>query len=170
MSDCIKYFGKYRGTCTNNADPKQEGRIQAVCADVSALSPTTWAMPALPVGGPQYGIFALPALGSGVWIEFENGNSENPIWTGCYMGNAGEVPAASKLVPPGAGITMQTLLQNSLTLSDVEGPTGGFMIKTKSGVTLIVNDTGISLRTPQGASLVMTAKTVTINDGALVIN
>ena len=72
--------------------------------------------------------------------------------------------------PPGVqAITMQTALQNGVTISDLPGPTGGIMLKSASGATLIVNDTGIYIQNGKGASIVMTGPTVTVNSGALTI-
>jgi uncharacterized protein involved in type VI secretion and phage assembly len=165
-----KFYGKYRGTVINNIDPLQIGRIQVIVPDVSNLVPTSWAMPSLPVGGIQMGIFTVPPIGSGVWVEFEQGDSDYPIWTGCYWSSAAEVPVLSHLVPPVlAGITMQTTLQNGIVISDVPGPTGGIMLKSTTGATLIVNDTGIYIQNGKGASIVMVGPTVTVNAGALVV-
>jgi hypothetical protein len=44
-----KHYGKYRGTVTENVDPMQLGRIQAMVPDVSGLLPSSWAMPCVPV-------------------------------------------------------------------------------------------------------------------------
>ena len=170
MSDVTKYFGKFRGTVVNNVDPLQIGRLQAIVPDVSNVIPTSWAMPCVPVAGLQMGAFTVPPIGAGVWIEFEQGNPDFPIWTGCFWGNAGEVPGAARLVPPGvAGITLQTTLQNSMQVSDLPGPSGGIVLKSATGAFLIVNDTGIYIQNGKGASIIMTGPTVTVNQGALVI-
>jgi uncharacterized protein involved in type VI secretion and phage assembly len=170
MSDVTKYFGKFRGTVVNNVDPLQIGRLQAIVPDVSNVIPTSWAMPCVPVAGLQMGAFTVPPIGAGVWIEFEQGNPDFPIWTGCFWGNAGEVPAAARLVPPGvAGITLQTTLQNSMQVSDLPGPSGGIVLKSATGAFLIVNDTGIYIQNGKGASVVLVGPTVTVNQGALVI-
>lgn len=170
MSELPKYLGKYRGTVINNIDPMQIGRIQVMVPDVSNVIPSTWAMPCLPVGGIQMGIFTVPPIGSGVWIEFEQGNPDYPIWTGCFWGTAAEVPALARTVPPAVpGITLQTTLQNGIVVSDMPGPTGGIMIKSTTGATLIVNDTGIYIQNGKGASIIMVGPTVTVNQGALVV-
>jgi uncharacterized protein involved in type VI secretion and phage assembly len=170
MSEIAKYFGKYRGTVINNVDPMQIGRIQAIVPDVSNIVPTSWAMPCVPVAGLQMGEFTVPPIGAGVWMEFEQGNPDYPIWTGCFWGMAGEVPAAARLVPPGvAGITLQTTLQNSIQVSDLPGPSGGIVLKSTTGAFLIVNDTGIYIQNGKGASIVMVGPTVTVNQGALVV-
>jgi uncharacterized protein involved in type VI secretion and phage assembly len=170
MTEQQKYFGKYRGTVINNVDPEMRSRIMAMVPDVSSLIPMTWALPCLPMGGIQTGVLAVPPIGAGVWIEFEQGNRDYPVWTGCFFGSAAEVPAMAQMTPPGVqSITLQTFLQNGITISDLPGPTGGIMLKSMTGATIIVNDTGIYIQNGKGASLIMTGPTVTINAGALVI-
>ena len=93
MTASTKFYGKYRGTVVNNIDPMMIGRIQAIVPDVSTIALTSWAMPCFPVAGIQTGMYALPLIGSGVWIEFEKGDPDYPIWTGCFYGSAAEVPA-----------------------------------------------------------------------------
>jgi len=169
-SDKKKYYGKYRGTVVNNVDPMQIGRLLVIVPDVLNINLSSWAMPCLPVGGMQMGIFSVPPIGAGVWIEFEQGDPDYPIWTGCFYGSMAEVPAMAKLVPPAVpGITMQTVLQNGIVISDVPGPTGGIVLKSTTGATLIVNDTGIYIQNGKGASIIMLGKMVDINQGALTI-
>jgi len=164
------YLGKYRGTVLNNIDPLQKGRIQVVVPDVSGDFPSSWAMPCLPVAGPLMGVFTVPPVGAGVWVEFERGDPEYPIWTGCYWGSAAEVPPLARLTPPAATqLTVQTTLQNGFTVSDLSGPTGGIMLKSATGASIIVNDTGIYIQNGKGASITMVGPSVTINNGALKI-
>jgi uncharacterized protein involved in type VI secretion and phage assembly len=109
-------------------------------------------------------------IGSGVWVEFEKGDINYPVWVGCFWGSASEVPAMARLTPPGvSAITLQTSLQNGLTVSDLPGPSGGIMLKSATGATLIVNDTGIYIQNGKGASVVLTGPTVNINTGALTV-
>jgi uncharacterized protein involved in type VI secretion and phage assembly len=165
-----QFFGKYRGMVLNNIDPMQQGRLMVQVPDVAGLAPTSWAMPCVPVAGIQNGMFALPMIGSGVWVEFEGGNPEYPIWTGCFWGSAAEVPAMARQTPPVMqAITLQTTLQNGITISDLPGPTGGIMIKSATGATLIVNDTGIYIQNGKGAMITLVGPTVAINNGALTV-
>ena len=87
-----KYYGKYRGTVINNVDPLQIGRLIVQVPDVSNLIPTTWAMPCFPMTGRQMGAYMIPQVGTGVWVEFEQGDADHPIWSGCWYGSAAEVP------------------------------------------------------------------------------
>ena len=163
-----RYFGKYRGTVLNNIDPMQIGRIQIIVPDVSSISPSSWAMPCLPVGGIQMGVFAVPLIGAGVWVEFEHGDPDHPIWTGCYWGSAAEVPSTALLSPPPVpAITLQTPLQNSIIVSD--NPAIGITIKTTTGAMIMVTDLGITISNGKGAILTMVGPAVDINAGALTI-
>jgi len=165
-----KFYGKYRGTVINNIDPMQIGRIQAMVPDVSSLIPTSWAMPCLPVGGLQMGMFTVPPISAGVWIEFEQGDPDYPIWTGCFYGTVADVPALALTAPPPvSAITLQTMLQNGLIISDVPGPTGGIIIKSTTGAMIMVNDTGITITNGKGAIITMLGNVVDINAGALTV-
>jgi uncharacterized protein involved in type VI secretion and phage assembly len=165
-----KYYGKYRGMVLNNVDPMQQGRLQVQVPDVAGLVPASWAMPCVPIAGLQNGMMALPVIGSGVWVEFEQGNADYPIWSGCFWGSAAEVPALARATPPGLpAITFQTPLQNGVTISDLPGPTGGIMLRSATGATLVVNDTGIYIQNGKGAMITLIGPTVTINNGALTV-
>jgi uncharacterized protein involved in type VI secretion and phage assembly len=165
-----RFLGKYRGMVLNNVDPLQQGRLQVQVPDVSGLAPATWAMPCVPVAGIQNGMFALPIVGSGVWVEFEQGNADHPIWVGCFWGSGAEVPALARATPPGmSAITFQTPFQNGITVSDLPGPTGGIMLKSATGAMLIVNDTGIYIQNGKGATITMVGPSVVINNGALSV-
>ena len=165
-----KFYGKYRGMVISNIDPLQQGRLMVQVPDVGGLIPGTWAMPCVPIAGIQNGMFALPIPGSGVWVEFEQGDPDFPIWVGGFWGSAAEVPALALLTPPAVpAITLQTPLQNGLTISDVPGPTGGIMIKSTTGAMLIVNDTGIYIQNGKGAAITLVGPVVTINNGALTV-
>jgi uncharacterized protein involved in type VI secretion and phage assembly len=170
VSDRLKYFGKHRGVVLNNLDPIQQGRLQVQVPDVPGLAPSSWAMPCVPIAGLQNGMMALPVVGSGVWVEFERGDPDYPIWVGCFWGSAAEVPALALATPPGIpAITFQTPLQNGLTISDLPGPTGGIMLKSTTGATLIVNDTGIYIQNGKGAAITLVGPAVTINNGTPLV-
>jgi hypothetical protein len=85
------YYGKYRGIVTEVADPENRCRIRATVPAVLGEHPCGWAMPALPWAGNGHGVVMLPAIGSGVWIEFEAGRLNNPIWSGAWWA-AGQRP------------------------------------------------------------------------------
>ncbi len=83
-----RYYGKYRGYVSEVNDPESRGRIRArVPRLLGEDTPTGWALPASPYAGPDQGLFAVPELGAGVWIEFEEGDLSRPIWSGMWWGS-----------------------------------------------------------------------------------
>jgi uncharacterized protein involved in type VI secretion and phage assembly len=170
MSEDGKFWGKYRGTVLDNVDPMQLGRLMVQVPDVGGSIPSTWAMPCLPMTGKQSGVWVLPQIGAGVWVEFEHGDIDYPIWTGCWYGSAAEVPALALAATPGMpNIVLQTGGQTTLMLSDTPGPTGGILLKTLTGAMIAINDVGITISNGKGATIVMTGPTVTVNSGALTV-
>ncbi len=164
------FYGKYRGTVINNIDPMQMGRIQAMVPDIAGLLPSSWAMPCVPVAGANMGVFTVPPIGAGVWIEFEKGDADYPIWVGGYWGSVAETPVMAKAVPPGlAGITLQTTLKNGIVISDTPGPTGGILIQTATGAMISVSDIGIVISNGKGATINMTGPATDVNLGALTV-
>jgi Type VI secretion system/phage-baseplate injector OB domain len=170
-----KYYGKYRATVLNNVDPMQIGRIQVAVPDVSAVLPTSWAWPCLPMSGINNGVFCLPSVGAGVWIEFEQGNPDHPIWVGGYWGLTAEIPALSHAVPPGVpGLTMQTTTLNAVVMNDTPG-VGGVTIFCRGLPAIAVTDTGIVIgngTTPitlLGSLVNIVGTPVTVNVNALTV-
>lgn len=80
-----KYFGKYRGFVVDNQDPDKLGRLKVQIPSVLGETVTGWALPCLPYGGlSDQGLFMVPEVDAQVWVEFEAGDLNLPIWTGCF--------------------------------------------------------------------------------------
>lgn len=171
-NDDYRYYGKYRGTVTNNVDPENRGRIQAIVPDVQGFVPTTFAMPCLPVAGKGSGAFFLPEIGSGVWIEFEQGNPDFPIWTGCFWGVTAELPEMGiASVPATPNMVLQTIGRNSVTIMGT--PAGGITlcagpIASPTSPRIMITSASIIL-TNGTAEIILAGNSVTINKGALTI-
>ena len=93
-----RFYGKYRGIVTDIGDPNDQCRIRATVPAVLGEHPCGWAMPAAPFAGDGHGMVLLPRVGSGVWIEFEAGNLDAPIWSGAWWARA------QRPEPKGAGV------------------------------------------------------------------
>jgi hypothetical protein len=174
MSDNAgKYYGKFRGTVVNNIDPLGIGRLLVEVPDVLSLAPSSWAVPCVPLAGPTgppMGVYMVPPIGAGVWIEFEKGDPDYPLWVGCRWGSMANVPPAVLLgLPVSPSIVLQTAGQNMIAISDMPGPTGGIMLKSMTGAMILINTVGITISNGQGATLVMAGPSVTVNAGALVV-
>jgi hypothetical protein len=173
MNDAMeRYYGKYRGTVFNNVDPETRGRLQAIVPDVFGLIPSSWAMPCVPAAGKGSGAYFVPEVGAGVWIEFEQGDPDFPIWSGCFWGLAAELPESGMASPPPTpNMVLQTTGRNSITVFGVPG--GGVTIcagpvASPSSPRIMVTQASIVITNGQ-ASITVAGPTVTINDGALVV-
>ena len=88
-----QFFGKYRGKVVGNLDPMSLGRVQVSVPAVLGEGRSSWAMPCAPYAGPGVGLFAIPPTDANVWVEFEAGDPDYPIWCGCFWGS-GDAPAS----------------------------------------------------------------------------
>jgi hypothetical protein len=162
-----EFYGKYRGKVENNIDPLLQGRVQVSVPAVLGDGRLAWAMPCAPYGGSGVGFFAIPPTGANLWVEFEGGDTDYPIWTGCFWG-VGEAPdplaLAFKKVFKTDSIT--------LTLDDTPGA-GGFTLEVMppaaaTPLKMVFNASGIEL-TNGAASVKLTPASVSLNNGALEV-
>lgn len=178
-----QFFGKYRGKVENNIDPMMMGRVQVSVPAVLGDGGLSWAMPCAPYAGSGVGFFAIPPVGANVWVEFEGGDPDYPIWSGGFWG-IGEAPAQPAIpqmkVFKTDGVT--------LTINDLPGA-GGLTLEVSppvvavplkmtfdlSGIqieatpsTVKIGPTGIEL-TNGAASVKLSPVSVSINNGALEV-
>ena len=170
-----KFWGKYRGTVVQNVDPEFRGRLMCLVPDVLGPAPSTWCEACAPLAGPTgppMGVYMVPPIGAGVWIEFEQGDPNFPIWTGCRWGAPSDIPPLARAGNPAdPNICIQSLLQHSLVISDLP-PTpaaGGILLKSTTGAMIVVNDSGIYINNGKGAMITLIGPMVTVNNGALVV-
>ncbi len=161
------FYGKYRGKVTDTMDPLMMGRVRAQVPDVMGDQESGWAMPCAPFGGSGVGFFAVPTVGAGVWIEFEHGDPDYPIWSGCWFGSMAEMPP-KLLVPPPPSKKVMIITEggHSITLDDTPG-IGGITLQTSTGQKIVMNALGIEIDNGLGASIKMTGPQISINNGAL---
>src|SRR5437588_10243146 len=139
------FYGKYRGIVTNIEDPLKMGRIKARVPDVLGEEPSGWALPCTPFAGDGMGFYALPSKDARVWIEFEQGDPDFPIWTGCWWGSQDELPDDAQ----------QERYKK-------------VVIKTAGGHIISLDDSGseITIQTSGGQKIVMNSTSTKIDNGA----
>ena len=85
--------GVFRARIENNKDPMKLGRVQVRVPQLHGIPETglkisslPWAHPVTPAGsGYQHGSIMIPDIGDYVFIMFENGDRNSPIYFGgCY--------------------------------------------------------------------------------------
>lgn len=162
-----QFLGKYRGVVSDNKDPMMIGRVRARVPDVTGDAETGWAMPCAPFGGSASGFFAVPAEGAGVWVEFEHGDPDYPIWVGAWWGSAAEMPPTLLAPPPPfKKVMIRTDGGHSILLDDTPG-IGGITLETATGAKIAVTGVGIEITNGMGAGVKLTGPQVSVNNGAL---
>jgi uncharacterized protein involved in type VI secretion and phage assembly len=150
------FFGKFRGKVTDNRDPLMLGRVRVKAPDVYGDNESGWAMPALPYTGKGVGLFLIPPTDASVWVEFEHGDPDYPIWAGGFWAQ-GEVPASAieaKVLKTDAG---------SITLDDQKSITIDV-----SGLKIVIDTNKIKLSN-SSQTIEITSSSVKINGDALEV-
>ncbi|HMO47499.1 MAG TPA: phage baseplate assembly protein V [Rubrivivax sp.] len=156
-----RYYGKYGGVVIDNDDPQRLARLKVRVPGLMQDAEIGWARPALPFAGPGHGHVMLPELDAMVWVEFEAGNLDQPIWSGCFYAENQSAPT------PGApgGRVIVTPQGHSVVLDD-DGDK--LVVMHSGGAKLEMTATGLTLSI--GASkMVMSNTAISFNDGVLKI-
>jgi phage baseplate assembly protein gpV len=153
-----RMFGKYRGIVidVDAATLRIKANVPAVLGDQAS----GWARACVPFAGPDMGFAFLPAVGTGVWIEFEGGDVSLPIWTGCFW-HDGDQPSDAT-----ASVLAIVTKAGQKVLFDVDG--GTITVEDKNGNTVTLGSDGISLK-GGGQSVELGNSGVNINQGALEV-
>ena len=113
------------------------------------------------------GFFAIPSTGAGVWIEFEHGDPDYPIWSGCWWGSVAEVPPLL-LAPPYKKLMIKTEGGTNILLDDTPG-IGGITLETSAGQKIVLSSVGLEINNGMGGVIKMTGPQVSVNNGALEV-
>lgn len=83
------YIGFYAGIVTENKDPENAGRLLLQIPSIFGENISeNWALPLGIVSGKNRGFIQIPKIGDNVWVCFDCGNLEYPIWTyGAFVKN-----------------------------------------------------------------------------------
>lgn len=123
-----KYHGKYRAVVEDNVDPLNQRRLRVRLPS----GPDQWAVACLPPI--PAALLATPRVGVTVWVEFEDGDRDHPVWVGVAwdslgqdeiaVASAGPVRVAAPIVRLEAGMVeasgvlkCETLVANSVVAS-----------------------------------------------------
>ena len=153
-----QYFGKYRGIVISNVDPQQLGRLRIwvpslfptddnAPPDENSPCVTDWAWPCLPFGGsPEQGFFFVPEPQSKVWVEYEEGNLDSPIWVGVFWsapGGTTEIPTEAQAMDSNKPQlrVLKTPSGHVLEFSDVDGKES-ILLRHKDGAMLSMDENG----------------------------
>lgn len=164
-----RYYGKYRAFVHDNADPENRGRLRLKIPEILGNDVISgWALPCTPYGGAaNQGFFFIPENEAGVWVEFESGLLEYPIWVGTYWckpGDASEVPSPGDEQSPPTRKIIRTLKGNSIEMEDKDSEEV-FVIKYYDGSkenTVTMDASGIVITDAND-------NTITMDDNGIII-
>ncbi|MGW7404998.1 phage baseplate assembly protein V [Streptomyces sp. NPDC054833] len=169
-----RYLGKFRGRVVSNDDPLRIGRITVEVPDVLGDEASTWALPCLPFTGPEAGQFVVPPPGAGVWVEFEQGDPSFPVWTGCWYGDAGELPPDARRElqanAPSKPVVVQTPQAHKIVMSDTAGAEQGILLQAQGGAYIRITKEAVVIASGGGAEVIVRGGEVTINQGQLTVH
>jgi uncharacterized protein involved in type VI secretion and phage assembly len=150
-------YGKYRGFVTNNKDEQQRGRVRLKVPALFGDAELGWAEPCLPFGGlPEQGFFAIPEVGAQVWVEFEAGDPDKPIWTGAFWPQQADVPAEAQKAEPTTRL-LKTPSGHMLQFDDAKGEER-IRLSHRTGAQLSVESDGsLTLTNAKGARITLHA-------------
>lgn len=154
-----RYFGKYRGRVTDNADPDNLGRVRATVPRLLGDAETGWALPAFAYGGAaEQGLYAVPEVGAGVWVEFEGGDLSYPIWTGTWF-TTGAVPEGAT---PGMKV-FKSAAAHKIVLDD---DAGTVEITDANGNTVRMEAGAVTVTAGSAVRIALEAPKIELVDGA----
>lgn len=158
-------YGKHRGIVVKNIDPLARGRLLVGVPSVFGSGTNNWAEPCVPYAGPGVGMLFLPPEGAHVWVEFVEGNTQHPVWTGCYWA-PGE---AESLLPIPSNFTLRT---PSFAITSVAAPgaesTAIVTIEHASGHKVTMDPAGVTISNGT-AEIKLTGPKVAINRDGLEV-
>ena len=115
------YYSKYRAFVADNEDPQGYGRLKVSVPEIHGDEVLNyWAYPGNNFSGKGYGAQVIPKLNDMVWVEFEKGRANKPIW---YFGHFGKDEKPTEL-------------------KDIKN----FWFKTPEGHTIEFNDTDSTIK------------------------
>lgn len=162
-----QFFGKFRGEVVSNEDDRGRGRLEVRVPTVMGAQPI-WALPCVPYAGPGEGLFAMPPVGAKVWIEFEGGDTNFPIWVGCFWGD-GQIDS------PDADPKIK-FLRTSGAIIRIDDGEGTVTIETGDGTVLTIGGGEIKLDATEinhsggGGTMKLSAAGLDVNNGAFSVS
>jgi hypothetical protein len=170
-----KFYGKYSGEVTkNDTDKDNMGRIVVTVPSVFGVDTEVTARPCLP-----YGYFFVPAVKTKVWIEFEGGDTDCPIWVGTWYPQ-GTTPQPAAIAPPDNRV-IQTASGHTIEIMDKAGEEKITIRHKLNSFVAIDKDGSIIIGNHKGSTLNLNAKdeylvlvdqhsnSVTMTDNGVVI-
>jgi len=162
--DNVDFTGMYRGSVVDTNDPRKLGRIRVRVFGVFEAgipdSKLPWASPAMPIfagAGSGFGHFAVPESGSQVWVFFEGGDFNQPVYWA-------EAPNAVHGLPG----ERTTNYPNRRVIETKAGL--GVLVDDTSKLIKIIHPSGKYIQMDNSGSITISAEDITITGGNITIS
>ncbi|MFI5910937.1 phage baseplate assembly protein V [Dactylosporangium sp. NPDC051541] len=174
-----RFFGKYRGIVVENEDPYRLGRLKVKVPSVLGRDVVTgWATPCAPYGGAvDRGFLFIPEREAQVWVEFEEGDLEFPIWAGTFWTGSSpdntpvprpqaadgqeeqqaQDPPTRKIIKSAKGHTIQFEDKDSAELVTI--------VEAVNGNVITMDKQGIAITSADGHTITLDGSGITVTDG-----
>lgn len=181
------FWGKYRARVDDNADPFKLGRLKLLIPDVLGSNVSGWALPSFAFAASSLtpsagvGLLLVPPADAWVWAEFEHGDPERPIWTGCFFSDDPTTlgVTTSSLAPllgvdPDkqvlkAGQWLITIDGDELKLEHLAGPLARKRVVLSGSSVLLTNEAVPGAAPPVCATVELSGNKTAINGSALEV-
>jgi hypothetical protein len=176
-----RLYGKYRGRVSDNDDPLKLGRVRVKVPDVFGDEESGWALPCFPLAAPGMGLFLVPPVEAWVWVEFEYGSPEKPIYSGCFFPDdptavAGTVAQLLPLV----GVDkdkialktdewLVTIESSKVVIASLQGPVPRTRLEVTASDIKLTNEQAPNVPSPPSATIELSGPSVRINGSALEV-
>jgi len=157
-----RFFGKYRGLVSDVNDRENLCRITVKLPEVYGDDDSPWALPSLPFAGKGHGLVMLPEVGDGVWVEFEAGIPEKPIWSGFWFAQ-GEMPE------PAGEESIRAFVTSKNHKIIIDDKANELKLVHGKGAEIALTNDDITIKIGR-SQIKLSSKGVDINNGALVVN
>ena len=165
-----RWDAKYRGIVVDNADPDKLGRLRLKVASVTGEDvETDWADACVPYGGSaDQGMLFIPEIGSGVWVEYEEGFADRPVWVGTFWSKPSgesELPQVDGAIPdPPTTKLVKTAKGHMLAFEDKDDQESINLVDGVNGNTVTMDSDGIVITDANDNTVTMTKDGIVVTD------
>ncbi|MEV0644200.1 phage baseplate assembly protein V [Phytomonospora sp. NPDC050363] len=154
-----QYFGKYTGVVKDNRDDAKLGVLQVSVPTIFPPEELVPARAALP-----FGVYFVPENETRVWVEFEGGDPEFPLWTGVQHAAGTWAEEAAKNPPTVRAV--KTVSGHLLIFDDTEGSESIVITDGKNAHELRFDADGVKLTDGKnGHVIVCDSSGIKVTDG-----
>lgn len=159
-----QFPGLYSAIVKDNKDPDNLGKLLVSVTAIYGDSHEAWAWPCIPYAGKDVGLYLIPPKETRVWVMFEGGNLDRPVWMGCYW-TSQDINKVKELA---SSPDQKLLLTEKASVLIDDADNGKITIKLGSDKKVEIEKEKITF-TSGSSTIEMTSSKVDVNGGNLEV-